>query len=137
MPLNIEDLVPKETTFTLGRGDTARSLILAPWSLRVRSWAQKKYGPAELKNIFEKQKIEEIAEIAFFMLKEPKPFETLDAFMDAVQSPRDQLNLIKGLLGAVGIGEPEMEKITKAVEDEGAKETPAEKLDPNDQSPNP
>jgi len=119
IPLNLMDLVPKETTFILSTHPD-KSFTLCRWSLRVRAWATAKYTPEGLKEIFEKQKIEEIADLAFFMLKDKEIFKTKDEFLDAISTIQDQINVIMALLGAVGIGEPEVKKIIKAV-DAGAK----------------
>jgi alcohol dehydrogenase class IV len=111
MPLNLLDLVPKETAFELSTMPGVK-ITLGRWSLRVRAWAVEKYTAGGLGEIFQKQKISEIAEIAFFMLKDKEQFKTKDEFLDAISSMQDQLNVILALLGAVGIGEPEMKKIT-------------------------
>ncbi len=114
-PLNLDDLVPREVTFTLS-DDANKPITLGRWSLRVRAWATEKYTPEGLKEIFEKQKIEEIADMAFFMLKDKTQFSNKDAFMEAIVTIRDQITVIKALLGTVGIGEPEIEKLTKSAE---------------------
>lgn len=117
LPLKLEDLVPKETTFVLESDEYKdQKFTLCRWSLRVRVWATDKYTSAGLKIIFEQQKIEEIADMAWFMLKDKAPFkDQKDLFLDAIVTIRDQIAVIKALLGAVGIGEPEIEKITASV----------------------
>jgi hypothetical protein len=115
LPLRLQDLSPKETTFFLST-QPDKTFTLCRWSLRVRAWAMDKYTPEGLKDIFEKQKIVEIADMAFFMLKEEGAFISQDDFLDAICTIQDQINLITALLGAVGIGEPEIEKINAAFE---------------------
>lgn len=122
-PLNLDDLVPREVTFYLSDNPT-RPVTLCKWSLRVRAWATSTYTSKGLEEIFSKQKIEEIAEMAFFMVKDKTLFETKDAFFDSIVTVRDQINVIKALLTTVGIGEPEIEKITKAVEAQEQKDVP-------------
>jgi hypothetical protein len=114
LPLKLEDLEPKETTFTLS-GTKDKKLTLCPFSLRIRAWCLNKYTPEGLQEIFEKQKILEIAEIAYYMLKEKEEFNSLESFMDAILSIKDQINVITALLGAIGIGEPEIEKINNSL----------------------
>ena len=114
-PLNLDDLVPREVTFALSDAPN-KQITLGRWSLRVRAWATEKSTPEGLKEIFEKQKIEEIADMAFFMLKDKTQFQNKDAFMEAIVTIRDQITVIKSLLATVGIGEPEIEKLTKAAE---------------------
>lgn len=65
--------------------------------------------------------------MAFFMLKEKDAFKTKDDFLDAICSMQDQLNVIMALLGAVGIGEPEMKKIQEAA-DKNKKDGPPNPL---------
>lgn len=113
MPLNLLDLVPKETEFELSTMPGVK-ITLCRWSLRVRAWALERHTPEGLQEIFSKQKINEIADMAFFMLKDKTQFKSKDEFLDAISSMQDQLNLIMALLGAVGIGEPEVKKISDA-----------------------
>ncbi len=81
----------------------------------MRSWATAKYTPQGVKEIFEKQKIEEIADMAYFMLKEKELLTTKEEFLEQICTVRDQVNVIKALLAAVGIGEPEIKKIDDAL----------------------
>ena len=132
MPLNLMDLVPKETDFELSTMPGVK-ITLCRWSLRVRAWAIEKFTAQGLAEIFEKQKISEIADVAFFMLKNKEQFKTKDEFLDAISSMQDQLNLILAVLGAVGIGEPEVKKITDEMKKHQAKVPPSQ--DPEKKSP--
>jgi hypothetical protein len=123
IPLKLQDLVPKESNFSLST-IPGKTFTLCRWSLRVRAWALEKYTPMGLKNIFEQQKIIEIAEMAFFMLKEKDVFPSQDAFFDSVVTIQDQINLITAVVGTVGIGEPEIKKLNEAL---GAPPGPNEK----------
>ena len=126
MPLNLVDLVPKQTEFELST-NPGKKFTLCRWSLRIRAWAIEKYSAAGLQEIFEQQKINEIADMAYFMLKEKEFFKTKDDFLDAVSSVQDQINIIMALLGAVGIGEPEMQKIASALPEKGGPPDPLAK----------
>lgn len=112
--LNLNDFVPKETALKLSTMPGV-DFTLCRWSLRVRCWAMDKYTPAGLKEIFDKMKIEPIAEMAYFMLKDKSAVPTLPEFLDLVCTVQDQINLTKALLGAVGVGEPELKKIDEAM----------------------
>lgn len=115
-PFSLSDLIPKETEFELSP-HPGRKFVLCRWTLRVRAWAVEKYGPEKLKQIFEQQMIGEIAELAWFMLKDQdKQFfkNSKDEFLDGISSVQDQVNIIMALLGAVGIGEPELDKIKES-----------------------
>lgn len=129
LPFDLTELVPQDAVFNVSGCD--KPLTLGKWSLRVRAWAVKTYGAQRINEIFTRQEIDEIADIAWFMLKEKDLFQNnKDLFLDAISSVKDQINLVTALLGAVGIGEPEIDKIKKAAEekDGGAP-------DPNAQSP--
>lgn len=130
LPFNLTDLVPHEAQFELPDGLPGKTLTLNRWSLRVRNWATNKYGAEKLGLIFQEQRIQEIAEMAWFMLKEKDQFaNNQEQFLDAVVSVQDQVNLIKALLAAVGIGEPEIEKIKAAIAE--AEAPPADGSNPN------
>lgn len=131
LPLNLFDLEPRESTFTMPSVPD-KTFTLSPWSLRVRAWAFDKFGAQNLDVIFKEQRISEIADIAYFMLKDKDVFPTKDSFLDAVRSLRDQLNLITALLGAIGIGEPEMKQIKDSI---AANMKPEVPVDPKPQSP--
>ena len=120
MPLSLFELSPQEATFSLS-GENGKTFTLCRWSLRVRAWASSKYTNEGLKQIFTEQKITEIAEMAFFMLKEKDQFKTQDDFFDAIVTIQDQINIIMALLKSIGIGEPEIQKINDSL----PKETPA------------
>ena len=124
--LDVDDLIPQETQFELASVKD-RKFTICRWSLRVRTWATKKYGPERLREIFEKQIIEEIASIAWFMLKpEDKAFfdNSEENFLDNICSVRDQLAVGMSLLGAVGIGEPQLEKINEALKKKNVEPPP-------------
>lgn len=126
LPLNLADLSPQEATLELASLPGTK-LTLCKWSLRVRVWAITKYGENGLKEILSKQMISEIADLAYFMLKEKNLFADQDAFLDAVCSVQDQINVIKALLKTIGIGEPEIEKIGATLPQAQAPTAPAVK----------
>lgn len=133
LPLTLSDLKPAEAVFKLSTLPNTE-LTLCRWSLRVRGWAVDKFGAENLQSIFEKQKIQEIAEIAWYMLKEKslfsddKELQPFDKFLDSISTIQDQISLVKALLYTIGIGEPEIEKISKSLEGNP---------NPNPPSPNP
>lgn len=73
----------------------------------------------------------EIAEIAFFLLRDKSPFKDENDFLDKILTIQDQINLIKAVLQTVGIGEPEIEKISASLPKKG------EDVDPKIPSPGP
>ncbi len=111
-PLNLEDLQPQETSFELSTMP-GQKFTLCRWSLRVRAWAFSKWKAAELDSILREQKVVQIAELAYFMLKDKTKFPALDDFLDAIVSPRDHLALITAFLGTIGLGEPAIEELRK------------------------
>lgn len=125
MPLDLFDLVPVEATFSLSERPN-EVFTLCKWSLRIRAWATQRYTAEGLKIIFETQQIGEIADLAFFMLKEKSAFKSKDEFLECVVTLKDQIDLTKALLTTVGIGEPEIKKISDAV-NKKPEETPEKK----------
>lgn len=122
IPFDLMDLVPTEAVFTTSGHPTP--LTLCKWTLRVRNWAEKKYSSAGLDEMFRKQQIEKVADVAWFMLKEKAAFKTYDDFLDAFSTPKDQLNLITALLATIGIGEPEIKKINDDITKAGGNPDP-------------
>lgn len=117
VPFDLTTLMPKETSFQLSSFKD-KKFTLCRWSLRVRAWASEKYTSEGLKDIFEKLKIVEIADLVWYMLKdEDKAFFNKDSnfFLEQVVTTGDQLQLINALLGAVGIGEPEIKQIKQSL----------------------
>lgn len=140
LPFRLEDLEPKETIFTLAgviddQGNP-RPLTLCRWSLRVRAWASAKFGgPEGLQAIFALKKIDQLTELAWFMLKDKSAFVERDGltpyevFLDSISSVKDQLDLVKALMGTVGMGEPEVQKLAEGPQGEAPS--------PNEESPKP
>lgn len=123
MPLNILDLVPKEATFKLsGEQHKGRVFTIKKWSLRVRAWAQEKYTSKGLQEIFAKQKIVEVCELAYFMLSDldKEYFKDQDGFFDSINGIADEVTVFKALAQSIGIGEPELEKIDDHLKAEAA-----------------
>lgn len=118
IPFDLTTLMPKESHFILSTFPE-KKFTLCRWSLRVRAWAVEKYSTEGLKEIFEKVKIGEIADLTWYMLKDedkasfPKGY---DDFLDSVVTTKDQIAIVNALLGAVGIGEPEIKKIKESLE---------------------
>jgi len=111
MKLNFEDLVPQSATLKLSTIPTA--LVLKPWSLRVRFWALKKYGQERLQQIMQTQSLEELCEIAFFMLEDDskKLFTSFDDFTEKILKTEDILAVSMCLLNTIGISEPAIEEM--------------------------
>ncbi len=113
--LSILDLTPQSVEFNLST--VKETLVLKPWSLRVKAWAVEKYGAGNLKSIIEKMQTVQIGEITFFMLTDESKaiFKTVDNYFDSIQSTRDELAVHKALLKSMGIGEPEIEELANLV----------------------
>ena len=115
IPLNLADLSPQEAVFTLST-KPGQTFTLCRWSLRIRVWASSKYTSQGLQEIFTKQMIEEIADMAWFMLKDKPAFNnSQDTFFDSIVNVQDNINVFKALLQTVGIGEPEIKNIEAAM----------------------
>lgn len=134
--LELQDLEPRESQFSL-KDFPEKKFTLRRWSLRVKAWASTNYGSERLQQIFQHLKIDEIAEIAWYMLKDDdkKTFgDSQDEFLDHICSVKDQLAVITAMLETLGIGEPEMKKLQAAKEKRDA-EQKAKTPDPNQSRP--
>jgi hypothetical protein len=116
----LQDLVPEETSFKLHKTGNKQHAICA-FSLRVRIWIQKKYSNEAFKEILEKQKTAEIAELVYFMLKDKTDFPTLDDFYDAIRTPVDTLEIFKCVLHSMGISDDRAAELAKESENPKAK----------------
>ena len=125
-PLNLADLSPQEATLELSTCP-GKPLTLCRWSLRIRTWAQTKYGSEGLKNIFEKHQIVEIADMVYFMVKDKTAYPTLDSFLDAVVTTQDQINMIMAMLKTIGMGEPEIKQVADSMKIKEAPPSPNQK----------
>ena len=109
MKLDLHDLQPKEAQFNLG--ETA--LTLRKFTLASQIWTQQRFGTENIQGIFSNLRLGEISEIAYYLLKDKKPFPTLESFQEAVVTQRDKMNLIQALLDTVGISQPVIERLNQ------------------------
>jgi hypothetical protein len=125
MKLNFEDLIPQRAIFKLSTIEP--KLILKPWSLKVRFWALKKYGQARLQEIMQNQSLEELCEIAFYMLEDESKslFKDFDHFTESIQQTSDILAVSMALLNTIGVSEPAIEEMRKELKQRETPKAPA------------
>ncbi|MFN8741536.1 MAG: hypothetical protein ACK5YR_16545 [Pirellula sp.] len=125
MKLNFEDLVPQRATFKLSTIES--KIVLKPWSLKIRFWALKKYGQARLQEIMQNQSLEELCEIAFYMMDEESKvlFKDFDHFTESIQKTEDILAVSMALLNTIGISEPAIEEMRKELKAREVPKAPA------------
>lgn len=110
--LTLDDLKPKEASFTLPDWNPTQILTLKKFSLNARIWAKQTLGEkfhVELSN----QNLEATAQLAYFLLKEKNIFPTEESFFEAVCSPADQYNLICAVAETLGVDARLMKELTK------------------------
>lgn len=129
MNLKLNDLKPQEAEFTLSTKPESK-LTLKRFSLAQRIWVTNRFGSDNIKGIFEDQRISDMAEIAYHLIKEKDAFPNFEAFCEAVVTVEDQLALTKALLKTIGIDDAMFKKIA-------AEEEKKDAQNPNGQSPNP
>jgi len=113
---SLANLQPKMAKLKLS--GIKNDLTLSRFSLRVKIFISEKYGPENVQKIFEEKRLKEISEIAWFMLVEKDLFNNdLNKFLDEICTTEDQLNLITALLESIGIAEPELKEIQKAIDE--------------------
>ncbi len=128
--MTLDDLNPQDTTLFLSTMPGI-PIILERWSLYIRSWAMKRFTAQGLELILREQRVEEISELAFFMMKDKSIFKTHDDFMRAVVTIQDQLAVVTAMLGTIGIGEPKLEEIRTAMKKKEAESTAPKPLAPS------
>lgn len=166
IPLDLDSLVPTEVTFRVS--GWKEEITLKKWSLKIKQQAIKTIGAKRLGEIFKSQEVVGMAEIVYKFLMKAETrdkFEAeveklkgdrdlevengFDVFLLAISSPKDQTTVVKALVATVGIGEPELKVIEKALKHpvnansehaldlDEMNEKAGENADPNVQSPNP
>lgn len=113
MKLDLNDLKPEEATFEL-TGKPGVKITLKKFSLAAQIWVRERFGAdSDLKGIFENQKIPEISEIAFYLIKDKSLFKNIEDFQEAVLVQKDRIELLTAMLATIGISQPIIEHLSK------------------------
>lgn len=123
MKLDLNDLVPAEAHFQLSANPTKRH-TLKKFSLRATIWAQEKFGPDGLKDVFEHRNLPQISELAYYLLKDKTDFPTIDDFQEAINTQADRVALIIAILATIGMSQPLIDKLAKNEEPGNAQALP-------------
>lgn len=118
--LTLDDFSPEEANFKL-KSKPGKTFTICPFTLRVRAWVTKTYGRDRFKEVLEKNEMEEIAKIIFFMLKDKSEFKDIDDFMENVVTVNDYYELVTALTVSLGVSEPKQEEIKAAMAEEEKK----------------
>lgn len=110
MKLDLNDLKPEESTFELS-GFPGKVLTLKKFSLNAQIWCHEKFGKDAIKGIFENQRLPEISELVFYLLKEKEVVSSLDVLREAVYTAKDREALLMSLLKTIGISQPVIQKL--------------------------
>ncbi len=70
--------------------------------------------------IFQNQRIGDISEIAYYLIKDKTGLLDLISFQEQIITQQDRVNLIKALLETIGISQPIVAEITKEMAKEEA-----------------
>lgn len=110
MKLDLNDLLPVEAPFELSNG---KKYTLKKFSLAVQIWMQQNFGGVDnIEAIFREQKLKEISEIVFYLLKEKGEFRTIEEFQEIICTQKDRVEILTALLKTIGISQPIMEQVT-------------------------
>jgi len=113
MKLDLTDLKPTEATFVLSKFPE-KPMTLKPFSLNAQIWVTERFGVPAIEGIFKDQRIGDISEIVFFLLKDKSPTPTLESFRESILTKQDKLAMMNALLETIGISQPVMAELTKA-----------------------
>lgn len=108
--LDINDFTPEKAELKLA-DKPGKTYTLNKVTLRRRIWIQNKFNEDKIREIFERNSLPEISEIAYYLLEEKTDFPTIEDFQDAVVTKQDFINLTKALLTTIGISEPALNKL--------------------------
>lgn len=114
--LTLEDLLPEEAALEL----SGKKFTLNRMTLRGQVWLKNKFKSEDdptaektMTRIFSDQAMEEISEIAFFLIKEKDQVKSVGDFQDLVVTQADRKKLIQALLTTLGISQPIIDKLAK------------------------
>ena len=113
--LTLDDLKPKEATFTLPSWNETQPLTLRKFSLNARIWAKQTIGEKFHVELTQ-QNIEVSAKLAYHLLKEKELFPKEEDFFEAICSPIDQYNMVCAVAETLGVDKKLMEQIAKSEE---------------------
>lgn len=115
--LNLEQLVPQAVEFELSSVKD-KKLTLNAYTLRAQIWATKTFGGNEkLEYIMSKWPVDEMSQIAWFLLKEKDQFKNdYVNFLDGVITHKDRTNMVEAVLGSIGLSMPVLEDLAKQLE---------------------
>lgn len=113
MGLKLEDLKHSEAHFTLST-KPGKQLTLRAFSLADKIWARQRFGEAEkINDLFSKQDMIAICELAHHLLVDKTEFPTFMDFAQMVQGPLDESAIYKALLETIGLSQPVIKKIAQ------------------------
>ncbi len=128
MKLKLEDLIPQYAEIKLST--MTETLVIKPWSLKVRFHVLKKYGQERLQEILATQSLEEICEIIFFMMTDESKalFKDFESFTEKVLTTQDILAITMALLKSIGLSEPAVEELRSQLKE--SEPAPSPKANP-------
>lgn len=126
--LNLEDLVPQASSFSLDKFP-GQAFKLGAYTLGVQIWVTNKYGKERWNDAVAKQDIEALAGLAYHVLDAEgrKTFPTFEDFLNSVVTYGDRRELMNGVLTTMGLSQPVLKKATAQLEDAAKKKPKPQK----------
>lgn len=118
MKLDLNDLQPTEAQFELSTYP-GKAHTLKKFSLAVQVWIEKRFGKENVDAIFSDQRVGDISEIIYFMLKDKIDFPSLEVFQESIVTQKDRVQIYDALFKSIGISQPILEKLSKEAQVEG------------------
>jgi hypothetical protein len=115
--LKMDDLAPQRAMFHLSTLPGI-DLTLKVFSLRERIYVNRRWPNGEVEKVFSEVQIEGISEICYLLLEDASKirFKDYNDFCEhVVDQDKDVLAIVKAVLQTIGIGEPQLEKISEAI----------------------
>ena len=92
MKLDLNDLKPEEATFTLSSHEGV-TFTLKKFSLRAQLWMNERFGQYAIKGIFENQRLGEISELVFFLLKDKTVIKSVEELQESIVTTQDKVTI--------------------------------------------
>lgn len=124
--LKLEDLVPAEQSFELSE-KPGKIYVLRKFSLREQIWIRERFKtPEKVNEVFRTSDLVAISEIAHHLLKDKTDFPTFIDFAACIVTHKDKVDVMKAMLGTIGISQPIFSELEQAEIAKRESETPKE-----------
>lgn len=127
MKFSLDDLDPKESQFQLSAFKDI-TFTLKPFSLRAQIFLKQRFGEEAIQGMFTHQKMPELSEVIFFLLKDKSVITTLEDLQESILTQKDRVAVMTALFETIGLSQPVLEKLTATEDAVGNEQSPSQPI---------